>query len=392
MQPSGSADSDTPLQSHRVTIALLFFVALLLWFSQFIYLPVLPLYLSEKVGNLASVGLILSMFGIAQLALRIPIGLLSDATGRKKGLLIIGFLGMGTGAVLLYYASSTPLLLAARIMTGMGAAVWVLMIAVFTSHFPHHKLVSATALLVIANGAGKTISTFLSGFVNEFLDEAVVFHLGGAAAFAAALLLPFIRIEPMKRAPSSPADFGRLILRRSLLVPTLGHGAAMAAVWAIPLSFLPVRAEELNAGDVETGLLLGAHLAAFTLSNILNSAIGSRVPIRKLIFSASLIFTLGNAVAALADSLAMLVAAGILIGLGFGILMSSFQGSSLRGIPPEQRATAIGIHQSLYSIGIIVGPAVGGVLADAYGLRVMFAVITAAVFLLLMLTLRLTEP
>jgi len=161
------------------------------------------------------------------------------------------------------------------------------------------------------------------------------------------------------------------------------------AVWAIPLSFLSVRAEELGAGDIETGLLLGLHLSTFTVSNIINSFIGWRVSTKKLVLFAILVFSLGNGIAALSVSFFWLLISGLLSGLGFGFLQSCFLGLSMRGVPPNQRATAMGVHQALYSLGIFIGPWIGGVLADRFGIPVMFGIVTGITLVLFLITARL---
>ena len=45
---------------------------------------------------------------------------------------------------------------------------------------------------------------------------------------------------------------------------------------------------------------------------------------------------------------------------------------SISAVPPGQRATAMGVYQALYSIGILAGPVVGGVVADVSGLSSVF--------------------
>jgi MFS family permease len=40
-------------------------------------------------------------------------------------------------------------------------------------------------------------------------------------------------------------------------------------------------------------------------------------------------------------------------------------------------STAMGIHQSVYAIGMFSGPWIGGIVADALGIRAMFAIVGA---------------
>ncbi len=46
---------------RRFTLALYATAVLLFWFSQYIYIPILPTYVQSKTDNLAVVGVVLSM-------------------------------------------------------------------------------------------------------------------------------------------------------------------------------------------------------------------------------------------------------------------------------------------------------------------------------------------
>ena len=50
----------------------------------------------------------------------------------------------------------------------------------------------------------------------------------------------------------------------------------------------------------------------------------------------------------------------------------TFMGMSIRHVDASLRTTAMGMHQSIYAIGMFSGPAVAGVIADAVGLPAMF--------------------
>ena len=362
--------------SNRTQIILIFIVSVLLWFSLFIYLPTLPTLLHDKMGSLSSVGLVLSMYGLVQLIFRIPLGLFSDITGHIKILIIFGFLFMAVGSLILGYGNSLWVLMAGRALTGIGAATWVLLVSVFTRLFPVKKIVSATALVTIANGLGKALSTFMTGFLNEWGGASVVFLAAAFASTTAVILLLTIKIEEFTPKKFSFIEMSELFKRRELIISTIGHGVAMVGLWAITLSFLSVKAKMLGAGDVEIGLIISLHLAAFTLSNYINSRLGTEVTIKKRVFLAALVFFLGNALAVPASTTFWLFIIGIISGLGFGILQSSFIGLSILKVDINQRSTALGFHQSLYSLGIFIGPWIGGVLADYFGINIMFGIIS----------------
>src|SRR5947207_1401456 len=87
--------------------------------------PVLPDYATRFHASPTMVGLLFGSFGVALLALSIPLGAMSDRLGRK-GMMICA-LALLTGATLLFaYAQSLPMLFAARMLQGVAdAATWV---------------------------------------------------------------------------------------------------------------------------------------------------------------------------------------------------------------------------------------------------------------------------
>jgi MFS family permease len=94
---------------------------------------------------------------------------------------------------------------------------------------------------------------------------------------------------------------------------------------------------------------------------------------RKLIFIS--IYLMGGAVAlaAIANNLQIIFVAQFLNGLAAGIGYPVLMGSSIENVSEGERATAMGLHQAVYAIGMSVGPWLGGILADALGIQPMFA-------------------
>jgi DHA1 family multidrug resistance protein-like MFS transporter len=53
-------------------------------------------------------------------------------------------------------------------------------------------------------------------------------------------------------------------------------------------------------------------------------------------------------------------------------------GMSIQRVADAERATAMGLHQAVYAIGMFSGPWLSGILADAMGIQPMFGVTAAA--------------
>jgi MFS family permease len=72
------------------------------------------------------------------------------------------------------------------------------------------------------------------------------------------------------------------------------------------------------------------------------------------------------------ESVPLLIASQGLVGLGRGIFFPVLMALSIQGVSSSERATAMGVFQSLYAIGMLVGPLALGFLADGMGLDSVF--------------------
>jgi len=107
---------------------------------------------------------------------------------------------------------------------------------------------------------------------------------------------------------------------------------------------------------------------------------------RRLVYLSFVLSAMGIGLAAVATSLASVFVAQAFLGLGFGISYPVLMGWSIQRVEERQRTTAMGLFQSVYSIGMFAGPWVSGLLAHAMGIQPMLGV-TAFVCLTLGLLL-----
>src|SRR6266851_3480147 len=130
------------------------------------------------------------------------------------------------------------------------------------------------------------------------------------------------------------------------------------AGFGVVLPLLPFWAERLGAGPVGVGLLLTIYaLAQFIFTPVLG-ALSDRYGRRPIIIVSLLI----EALSALAGSLAILLVARFIGGLGASNI-SSAQAVVADLTPVERRARGMGLIGAAIGLGFVVGPALGGVLA-----------------------------
>lgn len=368
--------------SRRLMITLYTIAVFLYWIALYLYVPTLPTYIESKSDSLALVGVVLSMYGLWQAIIRLPLGIAADWLGRRKPFIIVGLTLAGLGAFTMGLADEVGGLIIGRAITGLAAGTWVPLVVLFSSLFPPQEAVRASALLTLIGSIGRVLATGITGWLNDLGGYSLAFSLAaGAAALAVLIVLPS---REQVRLPERPSwqSIGALISRRDVLLPSLLSTVSQYANWTATFGFVPILARQLGATDVIQSMLLSMNMVVFTLGNLVATTIVNRIGARRLVYLSFGLLSLGIAGAALVPSLPLLFIAQFCIGLGQGVGYPVLMGLSIRHVTDAERTTAMGLHQSVYAIGMFSGPAVSGLLADAIGIRPMFGV-TAFVCLIL---------
>jgi len=371
-EPTEASSAET--KNRRWNIALYATVSFLFWTGLYLYVPTLPTYVKAKSDTLAQVGLVLSMYGLWQGIIRLPLGIAADWLGWRKPFILLGLATVGLGAWLLSTSQTVSALIVGRAITGLGAGTWVLIIVSFGSLFPPGEVVRATAMVTLFGAVGRAFVTATTGWLNELGGYSLPFLLAvGSATLAFFLILPAGEKRSPRRQPSL-GSVTRLISRRDILLPALLNAFLQYGNYTATMSFLPVLAKELGATDVALGLLLSLNMGVAALGNLTVTTIVKRVGARRLVYLAFLALLLGLGGASLAPTIPWVYVSQCFIGLAFGIGYPTLMGLSIQHVEGKERSTALGLHQAVYSVGMFAGPWLSGMLADALGLRPMFAI------------------
>ena len=363
------------MKGNKLLIGLFLTANFLYWVNLYLYMPTLPSYLESMTSSLAMVGVVLAMYGLWQALLRIPVGIMVDASGWAKPFIIGGFVIGAAGALLMGVGKSVGVMALGRALTGVAAATWVPLTAVFSSLFPPGQVIMAVSLLMFTSSIGRLLATGVTGVLNDWAGYSMAFYLAAAAGLLATVCILFTKLERRPPRKASLQSVLSLAKRGDVMLPALLNTVAQLGAWAIVFSFLPILAQTMGASDTVKSLLISSHLAAFTVGNLLNAFVVKRFKEIPLLLITFLFFSLGIAGAALVPSLAMLFVCAAFLGFMHGFRYPTLMGMSVQRVETFERSTAMGIHQALYAVGMFSGPWLGGVLADVVGLKFMFLII-----------------
>ena len=89
------------------------------------------------------------------------------------------------------------------------------------------------------------------------------------------------------------------------------------------------------------------------------------------------VFTLGNVLSALANSLVFMMIARFVVGIGTAAMTPVIMAYIVTNFPPNQVAKGFSLYMLISSASVIFGPTLGGLIISAYGWRVMLWVCVA---------------
>jgi len=360
------------ITNRKAAIGLYALAVFFFWGSQYIYLPALPTYVQSKVSDLSLVGFVLSMYGLWQALVRIPLGIATDWLGWRKPLIIAGLALGGLGAWMLGTSNDFLGLTLGRAITGVSTGVWAVLVVAFSALFPPQEAVRASSLVMLANSLGRIVATASAGTLEDWGGVTMLFFVAtGLALFAALLLLP---IDETRRAPRAPrlSNIVALLRRRDVMLPTLLSTLSQYVLWSTSFGFIIVLAKQFGATSVEQGMIVTVHIILATVGNLFVLSLNQRFGTSRILAIGFVLLFAGTLIAGLAPSLPMLFLAPVFIGLALGISYPTTMGMSIERVDEAERATAMGLHQTIYALGMFVGPASSGMLASHLGLQPMF--------------------
>ena len=138
--------------------------------------------------------------------------------------------------------------------------------------------------------------------------------------------------------------------------------AAIDAVIITPA--MPTIAKELNASDAGFAWIGSAYLLTLSATSPFWSKVSDIFGRKPILIIANIIFLVGSLVAALANSLVMLIAARAVQGMGGGGLITLVEISVGDMFSQRERGLFYGIYGAVWAVATAIGPIIGGAFTE----------------------------
>ncbi|WP_332813081.1 MFS transporter [Ramlibacter sp.] len=362
----------------------------------FLVLPVFALEAARYPGgdDPVLVGLAMGIYGLTQGLLQIPYGMASDRFGRKR-VILLGLLVFAAGSFLAAAADSVFWLIVGRSLQGAGA-VSAAVTALLADQTRDEVRTKAMALVGASIGLMFAISLVASPVVARWIGLAGLFALTGVLALACmAVVAWWTPPEPIVHADVPRGRLSDVLRNAPLLRLNLGvfvlHGVQLAMWVALPGLLVQAGLDK----DGHWTVYLPAITAAVGVMAATLFPLERRGYLRA-VFLASigllLVAQLGFALLAAQPSIWPLGLVLFVFFIGFNVLEATQPSLASRLAPAHARGAALGVYNTLQSLGFFAGGAVGGWLAKHVGEAGLFAACAGALFLWLLVAWPMRAP
>ncbi|WP_182287328.1 MFS transporter [Comamonas testosteroni] len=370
-------------------LALIFALRML---GLFLVLPVFMLEARKYPGgdDPAMIGLAMGLYGLTQALFQLPIGLASDRIGRKR-VIVAGLLVFAAGSLIAAMADSLTGLMAGRAIQGAGAvsAAVTALLADLTRDGVRTK---AMALVGGSIGLMFALALVLAPLLNAWIGLSGIFGLTCALALAGiAVVLWVVPPEPRQHADAPKGRFSELLGQSDLLRLNFGvfilHTVQMSMWVAVPAMLVQAGL----AKEQHWHIYLPAVLLSFLAMGLLFS-MERKGKLRKALLGAiglALVVQIGLGMLAASGTIPTVWCMALLMFLffcGFNALEATQPSLVSRMAPAPLRGAALGAYNTLQSLGLFAGGAVGGAVAKFAGIPGLFIMTAVLVALWLVVT------
>lgn len=371
-----------PCRDRKRTISLIAFIYIIIcisFFDTFSQLPIMSPYAHGLGASSLLIGAIIGMYSFSNMIGNVFAGHFIDKLGRKRIMLV----GMGTITLfLLLYAfvQSPTQLLVVRFLHGIGGGILVpAAFAYLADLSAESRKGRSMALSGACIGIAAIIAPAFGGIVSAYLSiQWVFFIVSGMFLIATICVALFLKesYQTTRKVTFSFRRLSKLFLNKRLQTAYLSAFALMFAMGILAFS-LPLKVETMGYSPAWTGILMSLYgLVAIVFFivpiNRLSDKIGRFIPM----FIGKVLIALSLCALSFSTELYMMVISMSVYGVGFALLFPAMNALIVDETDVHERGTAFGLFYAFFSLGVVFGPLLTGVLAFSPSAGLFFGFVT----------------
>ena len=359
-------------RKRKNVIFLLVAVAMLIDMMMYtLVIPILPAYSSTLGADELMIGVIFGAFSVALLLFSIPFGMLSDHVGRRP-LMIAGMFLLALTNLVFIISDNLYLLILARIIQGIsGAATWSAGLALIADTFDVSERGSRLGMAMAMMSAGTLTGPVVGGVLYDLLGYQMTFIIPSILTLFLGSMF-FLTPVP-QRSPGEKGSYAKLLKRAPVALAVCSIATVVGALtFGILEPFMPLYLFQKFAA---TPTLIGLTFGAMSLLNMVAApVVGNlydRFGGRGLITSGMILSGLLIAVTMLMPSMLLTILAFAAVGITINMALTPMLPlltDLFGGDEGSSQGFLYGIYNTLFSLGLTIGPFLGGALIVKYSM------------------------
>jgi MFS transporter, DHA1 family, multidrug resistance protein len=386
-------------------------VTLVIMLGYGLIVPVLPLYARSFGVGRVEVGVLMTAFGLMRLLFDLVGGPMVDRLG-ERFTATLGAIVVGVSSALSAVAPSFLALVVFRALGGAGSS---LLFAAIMNHLvravPAQRMARTMSFFYASFLLGTVLGQPLGGIIAEVLGLAAPLWFYAASCFicagltfgklshrsaqvgdAAEVSTAAVLAESETRLPTAWGRVREMLSDRAFVAALAANAALFWVLGAVRMTLGPLFAEErVGLSEAGIGGILGAaSVAQFVMmwkAGTLADSRGRRV----VLVPALAALAVSTAVIGLAGSAPSLLAVMAVLGVATGFAAVVPAAVVADVAPKGSSGTAVGAYRFAGDVGFVLGPLIGGAVADAAGFGSAFLVTAVPVVAALVLAIGMPE-
>jgi len=354
---------------QRRILSILFAVLFIVMMGFSILFPVEPYYARTFGGTAATMGWLMACYSLAQFIFSPIWGRLSDRVGRKP-IMLLGLAGYAISMTLMGFATSLTGLFVARTLAGvLSSATLPTAMAVIADSTTESERAKGMGILGAAFGLGVIFGPFIGGTLGAVQITLPFFVSAGLAAFTFLLVLGILPESHQARSSGvddRPAGSRWSAINRETVGLYLMAFVVTFSLAGLETSFPFLASDRLGLNERSVGYVYA--VMGFVAAVVQGGLVGmlkKKLGEERMIPAGLFVSALGMALIAIAPTPVVATVAISLFGAGHGLIRPA-NASLISQRAKVGHGLAIGLLDSMDSLGRILGPVAGGAL---YALR-----------------------
>jgi len=193
------------------------------------------------------IGIIIGSYGISQMVLRLPVGLLANYRNKHKMIMLIGSLSSGCASLFRIIFNNGIGFLIGNLFSVFASAMWISFMVLYMSFYPKDQQTKAISSIIVANNLGMLLEFITSTLLYEKIGMQMICLLSVISEIISAL---FISLLPKEKISS----LLKVCTQKNLIVFSLLALVQQGVQMTTTMSFTTRIIKNLGTNSMSIGL------------------------------------------------------------------------------------------------------------------------------------------